>query len=454
MMSLINPEHDKISKKPLKRSMTGLEVEYFLIDNKGKISHKAPGIISSLLEHDPHIMPEIGKNMVEFGCYPNVDTYYPSLNMMDSLERAINFCQKKELQFYPFATYPGSFVPKLNTSKKYKTHIKIYGIEKKNIAARVAGFHHHYSLPKGVFDKEKKMLRILRKGKLGRSLMSSYNFEIASDPVLTLFAQSSPFYQGKFIAKDSRALAYRGGKKLGYEHGLYSNHQQLGGLPPYKQTATDLMVSLEKRWQRFEAEAHKVDPKIDLNKLYPYKLDITWNPVKINKHGTLEQRGMDVNLPSVMIAIAVLLKFCLKKIQREFLEILPADHGVDEAFKVEGGVLYVPPHTVIRDTLQSLSVYHGYKSDLMHNYTKRFFSFAQSCTPKSYNKIISPVKEMIENRTSISDKILTYAKRKGFVNKTGGISNKNAAQLALHYSAMLPRDLAETKKNLEKMSSV
>ena len=88
---------------------------------------------------------------------------------------------------------------------------------------------------------------VLIDSKLKQSMLSCYNFEIAIDPIITLFTQSSPFVDGEYLAKDSRMVIYRGGGKLKYSKGLYSSHQQFGALPPYKQTATDLYSSLKLR---------------------------------------------------------------------------------------------------------------------------------------------------------------------------------------------------------------
>ena len=453
-MGLINPHHITQEKTPLKKSKMGMEMEFFVLDDQGKMSSHGPKVIDALARRGVPIIKEIGKNMVEFGCFPGVEAFNPSFNIVESLHKTLEYCEKNNLVIFPFATYPGSFTPQISKGVRYSLQEKVFGKELISISCRIAGFHHHYTLPKSVFDHKKKMLRVLHKGKLSRSLIASYNFEIAADPVLTLLTQSSPFYEGMNLAKDSRVLAYRGGRKLGYMAGLYAKNQQLGGLPPYKQTVTDLLTSLQKRWQRFETEARKVAPHVNMNKLYPYKLDITWNPVKINKLGTLEQRGMDVNYPSITIAVAVLLKFCLRNIQRHFIEVIPADFGTDEAFKVENGILYVPPHTVVRDQLQPLSAYDGYANDVLLNYTKRFFSFAQGCTPRRYAPIIAPLKEMLEEKKSMSDKIVAYAHLKGYIQENGAISNSDAADLSLHYAGKLSRDVTETMSKLEKMRVV
>lgn len=454
-MSLVNPDHESESiKPPLKRSKTGMEIEFHLIDNKGRISHQGHEIVKLLKEKgDKFVTKECGQNMVEFGCYPDVDAHNPVLDIISSIRRAVDVCKEKGLSFYPFATYPGKFTPKLSVGEKYTIQEKIYGRKKMEIACRIVGFHHHYGLPKSVFDAEKKHLRLLRKSKLSRALMGAYNFEIAADPVLTLFTQSSPFYQGETLAKDSRTVVYRGGDKLDYSEGVYSNLQQIGGLPPYKQTVTDLITSLRKRRERWEKEITKADPKADINKLYPYPLDIAWNPIKINKHGTIEQRGMSANYLSVLASMTVLIKYCLRKIQGEFLEVVPADFAIDEPFKIENGILYVPPHTYVRDHLQRESAYDGFANQDMYNYTKKFMSFAQSVTPKRYNAVIKPVKEMIDSKKSTSDRILAYAKRKGYL-QDGKINNDDAAELALHYSQQLPKDLEKTEKVLKRVASL
>lgn len=435
-------------KRALKISKTGMEAEFHIIDDRGMISNRADEVIAALkgLREGVNVMKEIGRSMIEFGSYPGVKTYTPALDMIDSLKKTFEVCRSNELWIFPFGTYPGRFKPLINKKPRYPIQQKIIGKERFKISPTVTGFHHHYSLPKGVFDHKKKVLKELKKSKTKRTMVSSYNFEIAADPALTLFTQSTPFYQGEYIGKDSRIIVYRGGKKLRNMEAVYAKLQQFGGLPPYKQTETDLISSLHKRWVRWEKEVKKVT-RLNFNELWKYKLDISWNPVKINKHGTLEQRGMDVNFMSILVAVTVLLKFSLKKIQREFIEVIPADFGVEEAFKLEDGILYVPPHTYVRNKLQYWSAYKGYDKKDMHHYAKRFFNFARSVAPKKYSKIIKPIYDMIDSKKSVSDKILSYAKYKGYYDN-GKISNKDAAQLSLYYAEQFPKDLAEIEKYL------
>jgi len=435
--------------------MTGIETEFHLIDTEGRISPRASEVIHALRKRHPDIrvVPEIGKNMIEFNSYPDVYPDNPALDLMRSLELASQVCEEKGVMMYPFGTYPGRFKPEFTDKPVYALKKKIFGPARSEILCRTAGFHHHYTLPKGVFDSRKKEVRLMKKSKLERTMISSYNLEIAADPVLTLLTQSSPFYQGKNFAKDTRVIAYRGGKKLRYMEGAYANLQQMGGLPPYKQTATDLFISLRKRWKRWEDEVSKADPDADFGRLYPYKLDIGWHPVKINKHGTLEQRGMDVNFVSTVLGVTVLLKYCLKEIHREFIEVIPADFGVDEAFKIEKNIMYIPPHTYVRDKFQPWSAYLGFGQDEMYRYAKRFFNMAKTLTPKRYSRVLRPIQDMIDQKRSMSDEILRYATYKGYIDNKE-ISDDDARELALFYAKKFPKDIEKTKESLLRVARV
>jgi len=449
IVALVNLEKKQKKKRPLKRATTGFEIEAHVINDDGSLSYKGFDLVKKLNKKYPKmdVVKECGKNMIEFGCYPDINAYNPALHMVKTLRRAVKLAKKHKLRLYPFSTYPGKvdvqFTPSVDG--KYEIQEKIFGKEKFGLAVKAIGFHHHHAFPKGVFDFEKKDLKLMIDSKLKRSLLNSYNFEIAIDPAITLLAQSSPFFEGKHFAKDSRILIYRGGKKLGY-NGLYNKVQQVGGLPPYKQTGTDLIRSLKRRTQRWRRLVKKANPDADFDKMYPYKLDISWNPVKINKHGTIEQRGMDMNYMSVMLGLSALIKFCLKKIQHDFIEVLPSDIGMNQPFKITNGILYVPPHTYVREKLQRASAYEGYDNEVLYNYAKRFYRFAKSLTPKYYHPLLKKIDAMMRKKRSLSDEMLTYARRRKLLNAKGEICDRNSAILATHFADKFEEDLEETYK--------
>ncbi|MBU4246670.1 MAG: hypothetical protein ABIF85_03195 [Nanoarchaeota archaeon] len=453
-MHLINLAEKQNDKKPLKRSMTGLEIELHIIDNEGNISYKSLNLINEIKKKYPNVavVKECGLNVIELCCYPHKDANNPAIEIITSLEKIIEVAEKNKLKLYPFSTYPGKIESRItpHPDGRYIIQEKILGAKNFCHATKVTGFHHHYALPKGVFDHKTKSLKILVNSKLKRSLLSSYNFAIAIDPIITLLTQSSPFFEGNMLAKNSRMIVYRGGKKLGYP-GVYSNFQQVGALLPYEQTGTDLMKRIKNRHQNWMNAVEKAGVNADIKKLCAYELDSSWNPVKINKHGTLESRGMDMNYLSIILGVSVLIKSSLKKIQREFIEVLPSDIGIKQSFRLRNGILYIPPHTHVRGILQKASAYEGFDNDELHKYTQQFFRFAKSNTPKIYAPLLKQIENMIEERKSISDKIVNFAKENNLMDSKNGISRENARIMALHYSEEFEKDLRRTKAIVEKI---
>jgi len=447
----LNKNH---STKPLKKSKLGFEIECHIIDKEGYPQNRSPDILKAVKEKDETvpIIQECGNNFFELTTIPSVQTYNPALHLIDSLEKVHQIIDEMGLMIYPFGTYPQKFPILYGTKETYNLQKKIFG-EKFDLLPNSAGFHCHYSLPKGVFDEKKKNLRLMIDSKLTRSFVSSYNFSIAADPAMTLFAQSSPFFDGKNVSKDMKNLLYRGGVKLKFKDGVYTKHQMFANLQPYKHTMTDVMELVQKRWKRWRLLARKADPKADINKIYPSPLDISWNPVKINKVGTLEHRSMDTNFLSISLAIAVLFKFNLKTIQREFIEVMPADFAIKEPFKMENSILYIPPHSYLRNKLQYWSIYKGHAKKEVREYVKRFLKFSRANMPKKYKKVIQPVVDMVENSKSMSDKILDHAKYKGYFDGET-INKEDSAKLALYYAKQFPKDLEKTKKNLERVASI
>ncbi|MBT4823644.1 hypothetical protein HN695_04600 [Candidatus Woesearchaeota archaeon] len=439
-------------KRPLKRSMIGLEMEFMLLNNKGKVVNKADEILAAVKKKEPetNIVKECGKNMVELGCYPSVKMFNTALDILKHAETLYDVASKKDLLLHCFGTYPGKFDPEVRNNINYLMKKKIFGEERFLAAARCIGFHHHYALPRGMYNPLTKFIRVTFDGKIKRSFMGSYNFEIAADPALTCIMQSSPFYQGQHFAMDTRLPVYRGGKKLKYMDGVYANLQQIGGLPPYKQTEMDLIESLNRKVQRWMKVLKKHNENAKFDEIYNSKLDVNWGPVKVNNHGTLEQRGMDMNYPSNIMATSVLLKFCLMKIHREFLEVEPADIGIKEPFKIEDNRMYVPPHTFVRNKLQYFSAYEGLNNKHMENYVKRFLRMAKKFTNKSYQKSIRPVINMYEENNTVSTQILKKARKLGWEKETE-LDNETAQELSLHFTDKFYKDLVNTIELLKKI---
>ncbi len=438
----------KKSDLPLKRSKSGMEIELMLLDKDGSISHESQKIMSSVkkLSPDTYISKETGKQMIELHSDPCVSIKDSAMSLISSAAKVISAAEKKDILIYPFACYPGRFEQKMHSLQRYKLQQNIFG-ERFSITSQVCGFHFHYTMPRGVFDYRKLFLKNLIRSKIKHSFLECYNMMIATDPALMTFMQSSPYVDNKYFAKDSRVILYRGGKKLNYMDGLYARHQILGGLPPYKNTLYDLQLSLLRKDRAWRELVKK-------NTLLPAKdkklLDYSWNPVKVNKLGTLEQRGMDSNLISHIVASSVLIRVVLRAIQNDRLIVWPSDIGMAEPFKIEGNLVYIPPHSFVRDKLQRYAAYEGIKNKEVYSYCAKYFKFAKKLVNGKYHQLLRPIENIIEEKKTMSDIIIAKARKAGYgLNDT--LPDEYVREFSLDAADEFKKDLFKTKEMLERV---
>lgn len=435
--------------KPVKKQLMGFEVELFTLNKQGYIIAAADNLLKKAkTDKNITIKKECAINIMEIASYPSGNIPDTMAHLLRELEYLVSVADKEGVLLYPLGTYPGKFNPVMRNDRPYKIKESIFGKNRWKIAGRCTGFHCHYDLPKGIFDSQLRVLKMVVRSKIKDSLVNSYNLLIAADPALTCFMQSSPFYQGRHLGKDSRMIMYRGGDALRNKAGLYANFEEFGGLPHYKLTALDIMDIITTRYETWKGYVKKLGLNIKVLSLYGSVLDTAWGPLKINPHGTLEARGMDVNHPVYIAGAGTMIKYILRKLQEEFYTVVPSEIGIKEPFKVEGDLIYIPPFSYVRNELQGLSAYKGLESDAVYNYCRRFLRFSQSVMPTNFLKLTKPFEEMLRKRKTVSDEILDYARRRGF-RKGQEISNRLAAEIALHHSSRLLREIVSTKKIID-----
>ena len=398
------------------------------------------------------IHKECSKSMVELASFPSVNVKNVALDIIRNFKLTRDVAEKNEVVLYPFSLYPIHYNPKMRSKKWYAIQQKILGKDKFKLGGKVTGFHYHYTLPKGVFDKKAKFLKPMLNSKIKQTLIDSYNLGIAIDPILIAMLQSSPFLDGKYIAKDSRVLIYRGGRALDYD-GMYTGYTQYGGLPPYKQTLTDLIYSLKSRHDRMKRLLEKQGiPASDISR-YGKILDFCWGPVRINKLGTLEQRSSDMNYMELIFAMSVLMKYSHKQVHQEFMRVIPSEVGLEEPFKVEGNTLIVPPHTHVRKHLQYHSAYTGLENKDVHNYCTRFFKFAKQYASPKYDNLLKSIQTMLDEKKTTSDSMLAYVKKKGYNPKDRDekIPDEVLREMCLDFSERGSKHLDKTEELVKEM---
>lgn len=426
-----------------KKSTVGAEVEFFILNKKGKVINSADKILNRLKKENKKkdIVSEAGKNMIEVGCYPNAQGVNAMESLLENLETLLYTAEEENLAILPLGTYPGKINPVIRKNSHYKYESKLFGPNTYKLIAQCSGFHVHYSLPWGVFDGKKLKLKKLVNSKHKQSLVNAYNFLTAADPALLTFAQSSPFYQGKYIAKDTRALLWRGDEDINFSPSLYKNFPNFGQLSRYKHTLTDLINFIEKMSKDWEEILRK--NKFSKSELVPYPsvLNTNWTPLRINRHGTFEQRGMDINTPLVILAISRVVHNVIKIIQEKFVKVEVSDIAIEQPFKYKNKTIFIPPFTYVKTELQKAAIYKGLEDEGVLRYCKRLLDLAKRFDTKKNEHIFEPLEKMIEQKKTTSDEIIDMAKKLGHKDLNKVLSPAIAAEIALHYSNKLFKEM-------------
>lgn len=448
-MFFLKKKKEKV-ENPKEYYKSGVEIEYFLIDQKGQIVNSAPEVIKKtrIQYPDSPIVPEVGQNMIELSSDPEISIPELMNNVLSDLNEILSVTKSLGLAVYPFGTYPGKCLPILTPNKRYKIQEKIFGKKRFSNSMRCAGVHTHFSLPWGVFDHQNMTVKnIPFESKYKQAMINTFNFYIAADPALTTFAQSSPFFQSKNFSKDSRMIMYRSGA-LKSPESLYANFPEYGSLQPYILTNTDMIHSIEDRFNKWTDVLKNIKKNTGDFLKNGSMLGTTWSPVRINSHGTTESRSMDANLPSVVLALTLIMKFISKHIQENFIQVKILDEGVREPFVLKDGFLILPPDSYVINKIQVKSAYEGLDNQDVYNYCSAFFKLGESLVPADRQEFLDPLREMLRNRKTISDKILDKAKSLGW--EVGKELDSNiASKIALMSYDDLVEDVRKSKFLLE-----
>ena len=442
----------KNSKSPLKRSTLGFEVEFFILDKNGNVVNEADRLLKKIEEKKGSlIIKEAVENIIEVGSYPSIESINTLKDLLDNLKILLYTADEENLMICPLGTYPGKFTPKTRRDARYKVQELLFGKNKFRNAGRCIGYHCHYALPWGVFDYKKLTLKKLINSKNKQSLVNAYNFLVAADPALTTFMQSSPFYQGHHLAKDSRMLVYRGGDEVDYKDGLYANQQRFGALPFYEHTGSDIIDLIHRRNEEWFKTLREVGVKESQMPKYKSPLDINWSPVKINSHGTLEQRGMDMNHPLMILSVSFAIKVILREIQEGFLKVETSDVALDEPFKFDKKTIYLPPDTHVKKELQKWSAYQGLENEKVWYYCKRLLGLAKLFSEKKKRPFLEPLEKVIKDKKTVSDDVIAQAKKLGHEDFKKEMPKEIAAEIAVDHSRKLFEEIVLAQKFIEEI---
>ena len=433
-----------------RKSMVGLEVEFFVIDDRGNPVNKSDKILKYFegKRLAKYVKPEISKGMLELIASPNRSIRECALAFMENLSELSEGVEKLGLKLLPIGAHPGKDNPILRKTLWYNAKKTVLGVEDTKREGKICGFHFHYTLPEGIVAKDTQSIKGLKRSKARKIFLQQYNFLVAADPAILTFCQSSPIWDSTYYAKDTRVLVYRDmqlRKGTMDIHGLHYYLPMFGGLPKYEFTLADLRVMADMRKSQWLKLLER--KSFPTNELAGYPtLKFMWGPLRVNKIGTFEYRGPDMNHPLNIFSVMSLLKYALEAIEKHEYEVMPSDIGIDEPFLLEDDVIHLPPHTKLK-YLEFRSITEGFESVNVHKYASELVDLVQKDRKKSGN--LEPVRKMLKEKKSISDSILDLVKKNGY-SLDNELPKEMVNYIALYQANKFSSEIDSTIKALKK----
>jgi carboxylate-amine ligase len=402
------------------RQKLGLEVEFFVIDQEGRLHSASPLIKECRKVMGNNVRYECGQEMIEFGGYPKIKTRNVVIAFLENILKAVRIAERLGLGLCYLSTYPGRWETHLTRQAKYLVKEKIIGPKRFRYARSVIGFHCHFEIPKETFDKKTRWLKEDLHHPRVKTLIDEYNLMTAADPALGAMLQSSPYFDLRYRGKDGRVSLYR--------DKVYGALPLFGTLLPYMEDYAELCrIHKEKaeRWIKLLRSAGASEAMVEKTP----KLTYAWNPIKINPLGTLEERGMDSNNLVNLMGAVVLIKSTLRDVY-DGLKVKIDKMGIKHPFRYKDDCVFVPPFDhVIK--IQKLAAKEGFDNEQVWMYANNFLELGKMCMKKKYMPIVRPIDRLVKERETVSDKVIRFFRKKGYGEM---IDQEVACEAALKFS--------------------
>ena len=354
----------------------GLEQEFFLVENSGRPSERADEFLESCREESGGSVcfaPEFVFGLVEVNTPPVYTLRDLEREYVQTLRIALRTARSLGLRLYPLGTYPLPLEPAVRGGLDYRVQVSTVGPERFEDAGRCAGTHLHLELQAGTID-EGAGISATASAAAREEVSNIYNLATALDPALVALTRSCPFFEGRKTGLAVRTVHYRGSASFGWE-GVYKDLPQVGALLPYAEDAEHL---IRQQFDRYKAWLGAMDRAGVQRRHFAEAggdlLRPAWNPVRLNRQGTLELRGMDSNYPEVTLTVAAIILRAANRVRREDLEVLP-DDGV-LVFEVTEDVLRVPGFGLLGGELLHAAVTGGAADETVAAYLDSILEFA------------------------------------------------------------------------------
>ena len=358
----------------------GLEQEFFLVEDSGLPSERADEFLERCRAAADEesggaacFTPEFVMGLVEVNTLPVHTLSDLEREYTRNLRLALRTARSLGLRLYPLGTYPLPLEPAVREGLDYRVQMSTVGPERFADAGRCAGTHLHLELQVGTVDTGAG-ISATASAAAREEILNLYNLATALDPALVALTRSCPFFEGRTTGLAARTVHYRGNAIFGWE-GVYTDLPQVGALLPYADDAEHL---IRQQFDRYEAWLTAMDRAGVERRFFAEAggdlLRPAWNPVRRNRQGTLELRGMDSNYPEVTLTAVAMILGAADRIRRDGLDVVP-DDGV-RSFEVTGDVLRVPGFGRLGGELLHAAVTGGVNDEIVATYLDSILEFA------------------------------------------------------------------------------
>lgn len=365
----------------------GLEQEFFLVEETGEPSVRADEFLERCRERSARegddaascLAPEWVEGVVEVNTPPVRSLADLEAKYADNVRLAVRSAREIGLRLYPLGTYPLPLEPTVRQEPDYQVQVLTVGPERFMDAGRCSGTHLHLGLPDGTVSAESGVSPGAPEP-AREELLALYNLATALDPALVFLTRSCPFYQGRVTGLAPRTARYRGSEAFGWD-GVYRELPEVGALRPYARSPAHLVQQQFDRYRAWLAAMERAG--VDLALFLDSGGDLlrpAWNPVRLNRQGTLELRGMDSNLPEATFTAVELVLCAAGRVVREGLTVTP-DETVSR-FEVDGGRLLVPGFGRLAGGLLRAAVAGGPEDPTITGYLDSVLDFAGGDGPR------------------------------------------------------------------------
>ena len=352
----------------------GLEQEFFVVNPAGEPSQRSDELVAQcrILAQErglatDNFETEWVKNILEINTPPAESLDALEQSYFQILQVAIEAAHQIDVRLYPYSVYPLHLIPVIRDEVAYHLQVRTVGLERFLNAGKCTGTHMHLEVPAGVICPEVGVsYESKREDRL--ELLNLYNLATALDPALISLSRASPFYEGKSTGLAHRTARYRGNLTYGWD-GVYTHLPAVGGLRPYA-TSIEHLVQLQ-----FERHYHWLEAlttaSVEQELFFESGgnlLTSSWNPVRLNNHGTVELRNMDSNLPNVVLGLTRLIDQLRIRVIEEGLTVTPTKDQM--TFEVNDGQLLVPDFELLESKLLFAAVSEGLRSSMVADYTR------------------------------------------------------------------------------------